>query len=190
MPRLMYMGPPGKANALISRTLITLKEYRNSRCSISGGMTCTRRRPIRSTNDSIPSSRRSGNCCSTSFAACWPSSTSCAGVYLLLGAVMRVWATASEAVTVRKTPAFKRQPRNSCRFNIASELHRSLRDLSQLHFTPQLGRWMTQLRVSALRSRPPRTGNGHPGLVAMTAVPRRAGRSEHHPRQSGSVLPP
>ena len=43
IPRLRYIGPPGSANALISRTLTTLNVYWNSGCRWSDGIPCTRR---------------------------------------------------------------------------------------------------------------------------------------------------
>ena len=41
------------------------------------------------------------HCCSTSFAACWPISTSCAGVYCC-GGMMRVCATAARQRKTRR----------------------------------------------------------------------------------------
>src|SRR5580765_2591546 len=95
IPRLTNIGPPGSAKALISRTFTTSKEYLNSECWRLAGIAETSLRPTPWTYDWTESSRKSGNCCRASAAACCPIWTSCAGVYLLSGGVTGVWADKS-----------------------------------------------------------------------------------------------
>ena len=105
IPRLTYIGPPGSANALISRTLTTLNVYWNSGCCWPDGIPCTRRLPMSDTYDVTASSRRIGSCCSTCSAASRPSWTSCFVVYLFLGGLMTVCAARTCTDTSAATTA-------------------------------------------------------------------------------------
>src|SRR5262249_26476993 len=66
-------------------------------------MTATRRRPTASTYDVTASSRMIGSWLRASSAAFRPSSTSCEGLYLLLGGVIRVCAEAIDPMSARES---------------------------------------------------------------------------------------
>ena len=89
MPRLMNIGPPGSAKALISFTFTGVKEYRKAGLFNSAGAAATSRSP--SVVDVLARSASLlmiGYALRTSAAASWPICTSCSGVYLFFGGVI------------------------------------------------------------------------------------------------------